>query len=309
MRIAGGVNQFGVCGRLRVVVSWLVCAASALPLPGQSPPIIAAVGYEIPLVVVAPGQIVTLFVDGFRPVEEAHADKLPLPTELAGLQVLVATPESPRTPAPILSVKQGYLGFERAEVTIQIPYEILAVSSPQLHTATLLAVSRNGVESAPVLAYTVESAPRVARSCDYKFYAYQFDCRAMITHADGRLVTAREPAKSGEILVMYALGLGRTIPPGQTGAAPAEPLAVEIPVRLLMDFSPNAPPKPQGYAPIVRPLYVGAVPGFAGLYQINFRVPPIPPGTPLCGGYYIYTNLTVNVSGVTQDGAGICVEP
>jgi len=130
----------------------------------------------------------------------------------------------------------------------------------------------------------------------------------MITHADGTLVTAQQPAKPGEVLVMYALGLGRTIPPAQTGAAPAEPLALENFVGLDFNFSLNAAPRAAGPEPRVRPLYAGAVPGFVGLYQINSQVPPMPPATPVCEEW-TQTNLTVTVSSIVYDGAGICVQP
>jgi len=164
VRIAGTVNERGAWRNLSFAVSCLVCAAMAAPLPGQAPLTITAVGYEIPAVVVSPGQIVTLFVDGFGPVEEAHADKLPLPTEPAGVQVLVGTLESPRTPAPIFSVKEALFTSDRAAITVQIPYEIAAVTSPQLPTATHLTVVKDGRESPAILAYTVEVAPRVAHS-------------------------------------------------------------------------------------------------------------------------------------------------
>jgi len=287
-----------------------LCAVSFSPLFGQATPTITGVGYEKPVPVVAPGQIVTLFVAGVGGVEEADADTIPLPTELAGFQVLVGTPESPRTPAPILSVKSTSV-ISDAAITVQIPYEIQAVSSPQLPTATLLIVSRNGVESSDYLgfAYTVELAPRIVKRCEYTS-SYRYDCTPSITHADGRLVSWELPARPGEILVMYALGLGRTIPPTPTGAAPAEPRAVEWEraVQLFFDYSENAAPKVPPDPVPDHPVYVGAVPGFVGLYQINFRVPPAPPGTRLCD-HPARSNLTVTVASKIYDGAGICVAP
>jgi uncharacterized protein (TIGR03437 family) len=79
---------------------------------------------------------------------------------------------------------------------------------------------------------------------------------------------------------------------------------------------PNAlatrPPAPGAEVP--QPLYAGAAPGYVGLYQINFVVPPVPRGTPLCAGTVdpranvVYSNLTVSVGGrYSFDGAGICV--
>jgi uncharacterized protein (TIGR03437 family) len=57
------------------------------------------------------------------------------------------------------------------------------------------------------------------------------------------------------------------------------------------------------------PLYSGLVPGYVGLYQINFIVPPPPAGTQSCSGT-VQSNLTVSVGGLASfDGAGICVAP
>ena len=60
----------------------------------------------------------------------------------------------------------------------------------------------------------------------------------------------------------------------------------------------------------------GLVPGYVGLYQVNFIVPPVPPGTPPCvdirfssPGNVVETNLTVTIAGKESfDAAGICVE-
>jgi hypothetical protein len=150
---------------------------------------------------------------------------------------------------------------------------------------------------------------RIVKRCEYTS-SYRYDCTPSITHADGSLVTWEQPARPGEILVMYALGLGRTIPPTPTGAAPAEPRAVEWEraVQLFFDYSENAAPKVPPDPVPDHPVYVGAVPGFVGLYQINFRVPPAPPGTRLCD-HPARSNLTVTVASKIYDGAGICVAP
>lgn len=58
-------------------------------------------------------------------------------------------------------------------------------------------------------------------------------------------------------------------------------------------------------------------PGSVGLYQINFRIPEVPSGTPRCsrpgtvgpGGYVITSNLTISIqAGTSFDSIGICVE-
>jgi len=116
---------------------------------------------------------------------------------------------------------------------------------------------------------------------------------------------------------MYAFGLGRTSPLVTSGAATPNP-PPQLPLdefSLNFDSTPNAPPSFPGpslreNAAVPAPVYVGLVPGFVGLYQANFVVPPAP-GTPYvtCDGS-ILSNLTVTLLGPNSyDGAGICVQP
>jgi hypothetical protein len=86
-----------------------------------------------------------------------------------------------------------------------------------------------------------------------------------IVHAgDGTLVTPAKPARAGEILTLYASGLGPTRPgvdPGQPfPAVPAQ--LVNSPVQVLVNGSPGDV------------LYAGGYPGAVDGYQVNFRVPP-----------------------------------
>jgi uncharacterized protein (TIGR03437 family) len=92
-----------------------------------------------------------------------------------------------------------------------------------------------------------------------------------VTHSnDFSLVTAAKPAKAGEILSLFATGLGPTRPAVEIGKPfPANPLAVvNSPMQVTVDGQP---------AEIVGAVgYPGAVDG----YQVNFRVPAdVTPGT------------------------------
>src|SRR5205807_2011386 len=93
---------------------------------------------------------------------------------------------------------------------------------------------------------------------------------AVVHSNDYSLVTAAKPAKPGEILILFATGLGPTRPcvdPGQPFTA--DPLqVVNSPVQVLLNGTPS------------QVLYAGGYPGSVDGYQINFRVPDATaPGT------------------------------
>jgi uncharacterized protein (TIGR03437 family) len=96
---------------------------------------------------------------------------------------------------------------------------------------------------------------------------FQLDVHNVVaTHADGSVLTPSSPAKPGDVVVLWATGLGQTAPPPENFQLPmaAAPLAVGANLSILLDgveVSPSAID------------YAGQAPGFAGLYQINFTLP------------------------------------
>ena len=88
---------------------------------------------------------------------------------------------------------------------------------------------------------------------------------ALATHADYSLVSPTAPAQPGEIIVLFATGLGKTSPdpgPLEIPAYPA-PLVGSIQVTLAgQKVDPS----------LIK--YAGITPGSAGLYQINLAIPP-----------------------------------
>jgi uncharacterized protein (TIGR03437 family) len=145
-------------------------------------------------------------------------------------------------------------------------------------------------------------------------------CPPFVTHADGSLVSASSPARPGEEIIAYAVGLGQTTPPSITGRLVTASARTATEFVLDFNYRPNAlaaKPPAVGTPGVSHPTYSGTTPGSVGLYQVNFIVPPVPRGTPACSiqtsqtrsyDNFVFSNLTVSVGGrFSFDGAGICV--
>lgn len=103
---------------------------------------------------------------------------------------------------------------------------------------------------------------------------YQLDPETVIAmKSDGTVATTENPARPGEVIVLYATGLGEVTPPLGPGEIPRTPavLARLSETNLFLD---GAPVDPKAI------LYAGVTPGFAGLYQINLRLPETAPDHP-----------------------------
>lgn len=140
-------------------------------------------------------------------------------------------------------------------------------------------------------------------------------CPQFIAHADGSLVSVSSPAQAGETLAAYAVGLGQTNPASVTGQIVAKSAPTITTYTLDYNYHPNAlPSRPLPTGP--QPNFAGTTPGYVGLYQVNFVVPPVPAGTPPCVDTsklqppynVVQSNLTVSIGGqFSFDGARICV--
>ncbi len=82
--------------------------------------------------------------------------------------------------------------------------------------------------------------------------------------SDFTLITASKPAAAGEVLSLFATGLGPTVPridPGQPFPSTA-PAIVNSPVEVMVNGKPAEVLAAVGF------------PGSVDGYQVNFRVPP-----------------------------------
>jgi uncharacterized protein (TIGR03437 family) len=325
-------------------VWWLVFGVSlfvCLPALSQSGITVFGSSYSLPAPIsAAPGQVLNPLVRGVAaqlsgPVT---ATSLPLPTSLAGISVTLRQLPPPQEVAvPILAVRPfsscakslppgiGPCG-NYVVITIQMPFELGPTSNTNIYSA-YLNVSENGIAGPEIEVNQMLDQVHVLYGCDVQL---QPSCsgNSQVAHADGTLVTNLKPAKPGEELVLYAYGLGTTSPAAATGqAAPASAPRPIFETTINFDHRPNAPPsrpiwppecKNSSTCPALEPVFSGLVPGYVGLYQVNFKVPLLTPGVPACGsniapggyvGSTLVSNLTVSVVGVgSLDGAGICVD-
>jgi uncharacterized protein (TIGR03437 family) len=321
-------------------IPWLSILAQTRP-PG-----LTGGGYASPVPIpAAPGQVLTLFAAGMGgslsgPVRAAPG---PLPGTLAGISVNLR--QGSDRPVPILEVRPvstcprsgelvapGTCGVIAA-ITVQIPYELIPFCPLCLRPVdppALLTVSEGGRAGAALELSPLADQIHILTSCDVLLDAAELQpvnlsglpCPKMVTHADGRVVTAANPARGGEELVAYAFGLGLTNPSASTGQPVERALPTIDPIGLMFDYTPNAlatkpPPRSAVTSPATPPLpiprFSGLTPRFVGLYQVNFAAPAVPPGTPPCSspgrfGGVIESNLTVSIGGnYSFDGAGICM--
>jgi uncharacterized protein (TIGR03437 family) len=126
-------------------------------------------------------------------------------------------------------------------------------------------LSVNNALTLPLMLNIVPAAPGVLSANDGPTPPnLQNGAHIIAQHStDGSLVTSSSPAKPGEYLVMYLVGLGATNPSVASGAAtpasPLHPATIQPTVTVGSQTSTV--------------LFAGLTPGFVGLYQIDFQVP------------------------------------
>ncbi len=274
-----------------LIVSLLLASAHA-----QTGPTVISAAYTLPSSSVAPGQIARLHVTGLRTVLQPPVDgfrrlvkaaSVPLPTSLAGISVTVRSYSRQflhdpyvlqgQFKAPFVSIEQRNLcddpdpGCLLTILTVQIPFEVGWPSGNNFMTD--MVITENGVDSRPhSLTVGGDKIHIVGGADDVNGYFVG----AIVTHADGTLVSSGSPPKPGEVIIIYAWGLGNTSPSIKTGdvtPAPAPIMAHEgrTGAFVRFDFSPNAAPSPLYQTPqAVAPAYL--TPGQVGLYQVHVQL-------------------------------------
>jgi minor extracellular serine protease Vpr len=214
-------------------------------------------------VFVAAGSLVSIFGTQLTAGATASATSIPLPTSLAGTQVIIQG-----IPAPLLYASP-------TQINAQIPQEVAG------RTLAIMQIFLNGVASAAAPVSLAPTGPGI-------FAVNQAGTgQGAILHSSTQgAVTSSDPAKPGEILEVYANGLGSATPAVATGqAASSNPVSSA-------DLQPTA--FIGGVSAPVR--FAGLAPGFVALYQVNVEVPA---GAPVGGDQLILISNGVASNPVT----------
>jgi uncharacterized protein (TIGR03437 family) len=193
----------------------------------------------------APGSIVSVFGRNLA-TGSSGVSTLPLPTSLAGATLTVAGIDVP-------------LFYSSADqINAQLPFEL----APNSRHQAVVKISD---------AITVPETITVATARPGIFTTTQDGKgQGVIMDTANRPVDAANPARGGDVVVVYCTGLGATNPAVRSGeAAPASPLAkVTTPVSVTIG----------GQSAAVQ--FAGLTPGLVGLYQVNVQIPSgVTPGS------------------------------
>lgn len=328
--------------RILWVIRLGVFAGASCTLVWSQPPIVAGAGYSQPAPIVAsPGQLITVYVNIGGAIAATQAKTTPLPSMLAGLSALVTQPGSPLPQSfgiPLLAVFPVNTGCSLNPgamipcqvlnaITLQVPYEIgLPSTGSPIAYGVELGVSDTPPDNPPVYKALVmltvqQDAIHVVHSGDtltgtntWNDHSLQAPTRpAAVTHSDGTLVTSDNPARAGETIAIWAVGLGLPSSGTIKTGDPNPDTLLTTSVNVDFDFRSNAGPSMPSSANLGGP-HVPATkvpayfsPGYVGLYQINVTIPRPPVPLQNCAGAFS-SNLTINLGGViSYDGAAICV--
>ncbi len=205
--------------------------ANATPAPVAARDAVVNPFYRVAGSALAPGTLVEIY--GSNLTSTAVEPKiLPLPRSFNNTTVVMGG-----TTIPLFYLSPG-------QINVQLPFEF--------------APNREYV-------YVVTHANAFSMPQSVVFSAVQPGLLVVGQKLDGSLVSAESPARPGEYLQLYLLGMGVTNPAVASGEASpgAEPLG-----RVAAETTVTIGGQPAAF------VYAGLTPGLVGLFQINVQVPP-----------------------------------
>lgn len=243
-----------------VLMIFVACASPALC---QSPAVSeggvvngASFSLDQPDKRVAPGSIISIFGTSLA-AGPALADSIPISTSLADVQSVTFGGIS----APILSV-----GTQ--QINVQLPWGEKPPTSGTVNVPVVVTRKSSGA-SQPVQTPIGQYSPGIFTanaSGSGQALALIFPDNAIAAPAGSIPGRLTRPAKPGDILEIYATGLGPVMHPPNDGASVSNAESTTI-VKPVVTFD--------GITGVVG--FSGLAPGFVGLYQVNVTVPASAP--------------------------------
>jgi uncharacterized protein (TIGR03437 family) len=188
---------------------------------------------------VAAGALVSIFGENMGPETPAGAAALPLPAELAGVQVMIGG-----YPAPLVYVSAG-------QINCQVPWELAGQAGAAV-------VVRNGdAVSAALQLSLVAAAPGIfTRSIGGQL-------QAAALNADDSPNAPSAPARPGQAVQVFATGQGAVANPPATGAPAASSPFSETPAAPVVMIGDKQ----------AAVAFSGLAPGLVGVWQVNVVIP------------------------------------
>lgn len=241
------------CRRFLLLCVWLLPQAGTAQIAGNT----GAPSYSAAGIVQSAGQDTTLAPNGIatiygsnlsfttRALSAGDVVNGELPLSMDGVTVYVSGQA-----ANLFYVSPGQVNF-------LVPYQITA------STASVY-ILRRGLAGPVARVLIANTAP--------SFFLWN-GTFAVAQHADGSLISPTSPAKGGEVIVLFAEGMGRTSPDTASGYVAQRATSIFYLPQLQIQLNGSA-------VPAGNILYAGLTPGFAGLYQINLELPDPAPQNP-----------------------------
>ena len=233
-----GAAQLDTQGATAFTVSGDVESAVSQPTIIFQNGAVSAASYAVSPTPVAPGSLLSVFGLGMAGSGGA-AGSGSLPTTLGGVTVTIGGFTS-----PLVSVVPGV----GDQINLQVPFELNGLAQADI------VVNNNGVLGVPNTV-AIGVAPAF-----FTLSQSGTGAGAFLHGATFAPVSSTSPAQAGEVLLLYATGLGVVSPSIQTGALATTANVVG-----------NVTVTIGGFQATVQ--YAGTAPGFAGLYQLNVVVP------------------------------------
>ena len=217
--------------------------------------------------VVSPGSVVSIFGSGLA-AATLVGDTIPLSASLGATSVFFNG-----EPAPLYFVSAG-------QINAQLPWDLLpnGVSSGSVN----ITVTNGSQTSAPMAVQLAALAPGIYSIPAGAGYA------VAINNSDGSIAApigaipgiTTHPAQAGDVMIMYANGLGPVGVPNSSGGLTLSPPATGAASLDATRYTLTAPTLLIANTP-AQLLFSGLTPQFVGISQVNFIVPTGPVGNAL----------------------------